>query len=60
MYSLTLVTNLGNTHGPFETASIGTHFSFTVPPNNRIVGFFGGCTAYAVNTIGAYTLKNSS
>ncbi|KAM3355046.1 hypothetical protein ACQJBY_025675 [Aegilops geniculata] len=60
IYSLKLVTNLGKTHGPFGTASIGTGFSFSVPPNSRIVGFFGGSTGYAVNSIGAYTLENSA
>ncbi|KAF7103618.1 hypothetical protein CFC21_104592 [Triticum aestivum] len=60
MYSLKLVTNLGNTHGPFGTPAIGTPFSFSVPQNNRIVSFFGGYTGYAINSIGIYTLDNSA
>ncbi|KAF7008912.1 hypothetical protein CFC21_023561 [Triticum aestivum] len=60
IYSLKLVTNLGKTHGPFGSANIGAAFRFSVPPNSKIVGFFGGSTGYAVNSIGAYTLENSA
>ncbi|VAH85925.1 unnamed protein product [Triticum turgidum subsp. durum] len=60
IYCLKLVTNLGKTYGPFGSANIGAAFRFSVPPNSKIVGFIGGSTGYAVNSIGAYTLENSA
>lgn len=52
VYSLTLVTNTGTSHGPFGT-EIGAAFHVPVQSNGRIVGFFAHGENY-IEAIGAY------
>ncbi|XP_048543463.1 protein GOS9-like [Triticum urartu] len=54
--TLKIVTNLGRTYGPFgDSGPKPTRFSFTVPDDKTVVGFFAKSDKY-LNAIGIYTV----
>ena len=59
LFDLKLVTSLRTIQAIGGDYNVGTAFSFTVPPNNRIVGFFGGKTDtnYSFDGFGVYTVE---